>query len=326
MEDMEKHSSNPSSSVKNLQIKTIEEAARESLDYINKRRKGLIIPLKTHWAKYNKAALGGIEWHTIHLVGGMSGSGKTAFVNAIETGLQDLNPQEDFHVLSFNFEMLASRLVTRKLSGKTQKTMAELYSADSSLSDDDFKQLCDEALKIKDYKINYVDIPGNIAEVRNTICNFYNNLNGGKPKDQHKGVVVIVDHVLLVKGKAADKERETLIKLMEMQNELKKTMKIFFMNITQLNRDIENSERILNKDLHYPKKRDIFGSDALWQMSDLVMVLHRPEQLGITLYGPKEAPTKDKIFFHFLKVRDGEPFIAIMDNNLKYNTITDGKL
>jgi hypothetical protein len=55
----------------------------------------------------------------------------------------------------------------------------------------------------------------------------------------------------------------------------------------------------------------------------MVLVSHRPEMLGISQYGIPKYETEDKVFWHFLKIRDGDPFLTIMDNNLKYNTITE---
>jgi hypothetical protein len=82
-------------------------------------------------------------------------------------------------------------------------------------------------------------------------------------------------------------------------------------------------DRIQNPDLHYPMKTDMFGADALYQYSDLVLISHRPEMLGIQKYGPSGLPTRDLIYWHYLKVRDGEPIIAQMQNNLKHNQVLE---
>jgi hypothetical protein len=59
--------------------------------------------------------------------------------------------------------------------------------------------------------------------------------------------------------------------------------------------------------------------------SDIVVVTHRPEMLGIRAYGPKRWPTTNAIFWHYLKVREGEPCIALMENDLAHNQILDAK-
>ena len=98
-----------------LPFVTIKDAARQELRYIRGRMNGEIKSLKTPWVKFNKASMDGIEWGSITTIAGMSGSGKTAILNELETGLFDMNPKENFAVLSFNFEMIARRLVGRKI-------------------------------------------------------------------------------------------------------------------------------------------------------------------------------------------------------------------
>ena len=77
--------------------------------------------------------------------------------------------------------------------------------------------------------------------------------------------------------------------------------------------------------MNFPMRKDIFGSDAIFQASDYLFVLHRPEIIGLQEYGVKAWPTKDLIYLHFLKVREGEPGILVFKNNLKYNRIDDYK-
>ena len=56
-----------------LEIRSIKEVADEEIQYIDDRRHGRIQSLATPWKKYNNISMGGIEWHTIHTIGGMSG-------------------------------------------------------------------------------------------------------------------------------------------------------------------------------------------------------------------------------------------------------------
>ena len=85
--------------------------------------------------------MGGIEPNAIYTFSGISGSGKSSLVNTLETDLIDLNPNRELVVLSFNFEMLASRQVGRKLSYKLKETTSTLYSAVTSIDDKRLKKL-----------------------------------------------------------------------------------------------------------------------------------------------------------------------------------------
>ena len=304
---------------KPLPWRHISEASNAALRYIDGRRKGEIKSLATPWKKFNNISMGGIEWQTITTIAGMSGSGKTAVLGQLETGLKDLNEKDDFAILSFNFEMLSSRLIGRKLSNKMKLTTQQLYSSSENftLNDNYYMNAVQEARKLNKYDINYVDIPGSVKSLEATILKF--------SKEKNKPVVIMLDHTLLVKKVGGAQDRDLLYDLMAMFNGLKKVIRVSFILISQMNRNIENSERIQNPDLHYPKKQDIFGADACYMYSDIVVVTHRPEMLGIRAYGPKRWPTTNAIFWHYLKVREGEPCIALMENDLAHNQILDAK-
>jgi replicative DNA helicase len=310
-------------SSKDLNIKHIAEATNEILDYINHRRHGIIKSLRTRWPKFNRQCMGGIEPNAIYAVCGISGSGKSSFANSLETDLFELNTNEDFVVLNFNFEMLSSKQVGRKLSYKLNKTTSELYSASNTddtykVSDVDFEEILKHANRIKKYPIYYVDCPGTVEEIKNTIVSFQ-----ALEEMDKKWIIVILDHTLLTKGRSTESEREIISDLQKMFMERKKYGKITVIQLSQLNREIEDKDRINNPGMHYPMRRDIFGSDSLFQASDYVIVLHRPEIIGISEYGPKKLPVKNMIYMHFLKNREGEPKILSFENNLKYNRIDE---
>lgn len=306
-----------------LSVKHISDATDEILNYINHRRKGIIRSLRTRWSKFNRQCMGGIEPNVIYTVCGISGSGKSSFANSLETDLFDMNPTEDFVVLNFNFEMLSSKQVGRKLSYKLNRTTSELYSASNTddsyrVSDVDYEEILKQSDKIRKYPIYYIDCPGTVDEIKNTIIGFQK-----LEEMKNKWLIVILDHTLLTKGKQSESEREIISNLQRMFMERKKYGKITIIQLSQLNREIEDKDRINNPSLHYPMRRDLFGSDSIFQTSDYVIVLHRPEIIGISEYGPKKLPVKNMIYMHFLKNREGEPKILSFENNLKYNRIDE---
>jgi replicative DNA helicase len=126
--------------------------------------------------------MGGLEPNTILTISGISGCGKSALINTLETDLIDLNPNQDIVVLSFNFEMLSYRQVGRKLSYKLKKTTSELYSGtdEGKLTEDDVKTLQEAAEPIKSYPIYYCDIPGTVKDIEGTIVYFQEVVAKGK--------------------------------------------------------------------------------------------------------------------------------------------------
>lgn len=299
-----------------LPFKSISEVADESLEYIRKRKDKTIIPLKTRWNKFNKVCCGGIEPNMIVTIAGGSGSGKSAFANTLETDLIDLNPDQEIVILSFSYEMLSYRQVSRKLSNKLRKTTAELYSSDQSLSNTEFNKIEEVADKIKKYPIYYIDTPSTVENMEKTIDYFHENIAKGK------WLIVILDHALLVEGQG-ESERGTIVDLQKMFIRKKKLSNTSIIQISQMNRNIEQPDRINNPSMHYPMRSDLAASDAIFQASDYVTALSRPELLNITAYGIDRLPVKDKVYLHFLKVRDGEPFILEFENELKYGNLVE---
>lgn len=299
-----------------LPFKSISEVADESLEYIRKRKDKTIVPLKTRWNKFNKVCCGGIEPNMIVTIAGGSGSGKSAFANTLETDLIDLNPDQEIVILSFSYEMLSYRQVGRKLSNKLRKTTAELYSSDQSLSNTEFNKIEEVADKIKKYPIYYIDTPSTVENMEKTIDYFHENIAKGK------WLIVILDHALLVEGQG-ESERGTIIDLQKMFIRKKKLSNTSIIQISQMNRNIEQPDRINNPSMHYPMRSDLAASDAIFQASDYVTALSRPELLNITAYGIDRLPVKDKVYLHFLKVRDGEPFILEFENELKYGNLVE---
>ena len=282
-----------------IPYKTVSEVTSEAVDYIRKRKNHIIQPLKTRWNKFNRACCGGIEPNMIFTIAG---------------DLITLNPNKNVVVLLFSFEMIGYRNIGRTISSKMKKTTTELYSAEEDLSDTDFTKVKEVAEEVKNYSIYIVDIPSTVERIGNTITYFKNTI----AKD--KWLIVILDHTLLVNG---DSERSTIVDLQKMFIAKKKLPLTSIIQVSQMNRNIESSDRINNPSGHYPMRSDLSSSDAIFQASDYVIAIHRPELYGIKAYGIKRLPVTNKVYMHFLKIRDGEPKILEFDNELKYGNLIE---
>lgn len=305
-------------SSKTLSFRHISTATNEAVEYIRKRKNHEIQSLRTRWNKFNKSCMGGIEPNTIYTIVGISGSGKSSFVNTLETDLIDLNSNQDVIVLNFSFEMLSSRQVGRKISSKLRQTTAELYSANNELTDDLLDRVEQTSQQIKSYPIYYVDTPGTVEDIASTINYFYET----KAKD--KKFVIILDHTLLVEGQNRESTLQIISELQKLFIKVKKLPNTTIIQLSQMNRNIENPERINNPSMHYPMRSDISSADTIFHASDYVICIHRPELLNIQQYGPNRLLVKNKVYLHILKNRDaGECAILEFDNDLKYNNLIE---
>lgn len=302
----------------NLNIRPMSVVAQEAINYIAGRRDHSIVSLKTRWKKLNKQCMGGIEPNTIYTFAGVSGTGKSSMANLIQTDIIDENPKEDIIVLTFSLEMVGFRQVGRTLSNKLTMTTSQLYSSEKDLDDSTFDDVVKVSNELKKYPIYFIDTPGTSTQVEQTIMSFYKTYVEGK----NKHFVIIYDHTLLTKQVGS--QLETIADLEKVFIQIKKLPLTSVIQIAQMNRNIESSERINNPSVHYPMRSDLSSSDAMFQASDYVLVLHRPEIYGIHEYGPNKLPTTNKVYMHILKNRDaGKPCILEFENDLMYNNLIE---
>ena len=262
--------------------------------------------------------MGGIEPNTVYTVAGISGSGKSSFANLIQTDLIDLNPNEEIIILSFSLEMVGFRQVGRTLSNKLRRTTSTLYSSETDLDESTFKDVINVSNQLKKYPIYFVDNPSTPTQVNNIIRWFYDKY----VKDTNKHFVIIYDHALLTKQEGST--IETISELERVFIQAKKLPLTSVIQLAQMNRNIEQPERINNPLSHYPMRSDLSSSDSIFQASDYVIIMHRPEILNIQEYGPNHLPVNNKVYLHMLKNRDaGKPCILEFENDLMYNNLIE---
>lgn len=301
-----------------FKIRPMRQVAQEAINYIAGRREHNIVSLKTRWNKFNKQCMGGIEPNTVYTIAGVSGTGKSSWSNLVQTDLIDLNPTEDVIILTFSLEMVGFRQVGRTLSNKLRKTTSVLYSSEKDLDEETFKRVISVSNQLKEYPIYFVDNPGTPKQVEEIILSFYEQY----VKGTNKHFVIIYDHALLTKQVGS--VIETISELERVFIQIKKLPLTSVIQIAQMNRNIEQPERINNPSSHYPMRSDLSSSDAIFQASDYVLVLHRPEMYGIQEYGLNRLPTANKVYMHILKNRDaGKPCIIEFENDLMYNNLIE---
>jgi archaellum biogenesis ATPase FlaH len=325
-----------------MEYRHISYGANSALNYIDKRRKGEIVSLKTSFKKLNKALMAGIDWGRIMTVAGQSGSGKSTILELFKKDFIDLN-ESNFEILSFDFEMLVEDQIARYLASVTNKTLKDIYSATTPLEDieyDTIKSILDERKKVP---IFYVDSSGTPEQIQKTILTFAQERDLLK---KNYGLVITIDHVLLTKGKVGEQEKATVDALMEMLNDVKKYfshigLRCLIICLGQLNREIEKMDRVDNPLYHFPNRNDIFAASSIYHTSDYVIITHRPSTVSGMKegYGPPrknypkglplkypEDETRDMIYWHIIKERFGKPGIIALAENFKHSNLEEVEL
>lgn len=288
------------------------EGFADSLRYLKGRMEGSIKSIKTPWDKFNDATTDGLEWHSMTVIGGRPGSGKTLIKDQIVREAFKLNPNESFRVLEFQFEMLARTSAIREYSSVLGKSYKYLCSADGKLTTEDLQICYDHAKERVKLAIDIVEEPITVNELREVVAEYMQqNMILNETGDyEFTKTIITLDHSLLLKKAPFEKDKfDTLYNLGEAITELKRKYPIAFIILTQLNRGIDNPER--NEDGKYGNyilESDIFGSDALLQHADTLIGINRPGKQKIKLYGPDRYLIEDDrvLVLHFLKCRNGD--------------------
>jgi hypothetical protein len=231
--------------------------------------------------------------------------------------------------LSFNFEMLAHKTVGREISNMSKMTLKELYSSDHPLADHVIDRLIRKHYdKINKYPIIYVEEPENHITIGNSIYYYWHKLC----KKDNSVMIVEIDHAVITKGKDSDTQKDKIDDLMETINRVKKRIaseggEVFYLILSQMNRDIKHRDRLTDPSQHYPVSSDLLSSSSLEFYSDYILISHIPAKLHLKSYTDNKFPiyltdgnnSVSFVYWHLIKNRDGESDIIFpMLNNLKY--------
>jgi replicative DNA helicase len=178
------------------------------------------------------------------------------------------------------------------MSAEYNKT-THTYNRLTREEQDEITQILDSIGERKEY---YAPISGNIEEMLATIdyvCDVNPNAK----------IVVTLDHALLTRrlDEAGTEQLVGSLGHFAITAVQKYDAMVLFLH--QLNNEIEQADRIKNKQMHYPGKIDIHFGSQLWWAADVVMVLHVPKLLRIEKYGPEELDTNELAHLILIKSR-----------------------
>lgn len=242
-------------------ILTQAQAVMQNKEYIRKRASGEIMFLETCYPRLNKALM--LEPNTMLTIVGMSGTGKSTISKRISNSIHAnlLKTNKSAFGLSFNFEMLAQKTIGREVANMSKMSLAELYSSEHPLAEAKMEEVFSKYhSQLFNYPLIYVEEPQDYKVIGDTIYFYWSSLC----KDGEY-LVVEIDHAVITKGRTGDNQKDKIDNLMEELNRVKKRIayeggNIFFIILSQMNRDIKSTERIQNPSLHYPNSSDIFAA------------------------------------------------------------------
>lgn len=286
-----------------MAIKSIADVVKETQDYIDKRRKGIIKSYKTGYPKFDSANLDGWEWGSAITIGARPSVGKTVFTSCLLRNSLNCNDFSDIIILEFNWEMSSRVLLLRELSADTKTSYKDVISAGNiKVTDEAFKYYNNILEKYKNMPIYYEEEPKTAKEFAATVRKF-------RDKYKDKKIIVRVDHTILGRKSAAESgQTEMLYNLFFEGNILKKESDIIFVWLTQLQREFETRQEN-GTDKAFPRQSDVFGADAAAMYSESIILLNKPSRYGISFYGNRDngiSVEQDDLFAHMVKNRNGE--------------------
>jgi len=273
-----------------LEIKPYSQVVKETAVDINAYQLGKKIIVKT-----NKPYLDeyGITSSSVIVIAGPSFTGKTMELEELKANIMsnEVNLKADNFVwLANSLEMTNMATLLRGLSAHLQLPKKEILSREFTEG---------EAQMAKEYIMSIADNRFYINETPPTPEEFIDSCREFLSQHRDKDLVVIdFDHSALTRAKSSSK-KTAMDDLYEGINELKKEFKnSLFIFISQFNRD--SLSRIAEKDNNMRAQRsDLYQSDALFQVADIVYALLVPHKWGVDQYRSVIPKYYDHLADHF---------------------------
>ena len=298
-------------------LKTSRELTDETVKTIYKFQTGELKPITTGIKHLDDALMGGLLPSTIVGIIGRVGNGKSYDMERIQRHL--LSQNEDIIYLCANWELTHFKILTRDISFRTGKNIAEvLFTAPTDESNAKLKEICDTHRRDNVYYQNE-PVTSDVFEkdVEELIAKYPN----------HKIVCAIdnLENLLVDKGN----QKEAMDNLLKKINQLKN--KHFFISFILLNQMNDNYLlRMDNPKGHRPIDSDIYSTGQLIKLCDVLYVKMIPHRLGIRdkfmIFGKDMYPwLEDFKVYPTDKTASFDPFGTVYYFYLKQRAVADEK-
>lgn len=207
----------------------------------------------------------------------------------------------------FGYEMSPMSENIRSVGTILGKSYAHILSSEYNKTTKSFNTLTkEERIEIETIldclgirKEYYIPVSGNVMQMTATI----DYLQQENPTAK---LVISVDHGLLTRKLGSEGTEALVNDLAHFCNDTTSTYDALMFMLLQLNNEIEQPERLKNKEMHFPSKPDIHYGSQVWWAADNVMVIHVPRLLRIERYGVDELDTNSLAHLAVIKSRFGE--------------------
>lgn len=303
----------PNDDIRGL-FRTSKEVMEEAYSNIIKYQTHEFIPAKTGYQYIDDAMLGGLYPRNVMAIGARPGVGKSYVTQKITEYIMDVtkNPQAgDYLLVNCEFEMPAMDLLTRRITREMGKSARSLLTEEpTSLEAEKIREIVNKEEKDN---VIYILEPITVDEFRRAIDHVMK-------KNTHRRLVVWkIDHILLTKREGGDPKRVMDSLIAVINNAKLKYHNIFFLIVSQFNRDIESRRSPKEQE---PRQSDFYQSDELGQLCSLMVGLNNPRRMGFDSYmlfpenwyksldafktpSKRSFRTDGLLFHHILKVRQG---------------------
>lgn len=314
-------------------FKTSKQVMEEAFQNIRRYQEGEIIPATTGYDYLDKAMLGGFRPQHAIAIGARPSVGKSYVAQKIvETVMNPfVNPQAgDYFLVNCEFEMNPQDILIRRMSREMKMRSIDILKKHTP---DRYEEKRMEDVLSKEISDNviYIDAPCTVKE-------FEQAVDWIAGRQAHRRMIIFkIDHIALVKRLGSD-PKSTIDDTVAVMNEAKlKYPNMFFMIISQFNREIEG--RLKNKLEQAPRQSDFYQSDTLGQLCSVMIGLHNPRRYGLNEYmtfnkawygsldrfktvNKTSFRTEGLLFHHVLKTR----FLSLEDlEDTIYPEIMPGK-
>lgn len=296
------------------------------IDDVDAGRLGHFAALSTGSRKLDKA-IGGVQRSTYYLIGGNTGTGKTAFADDAFV----LKPYAHFLRNKINRDtdkpLISLRVFYRSMEISAKKKIAkwvchlmyerwgmiidikEVYSKQSTLSDEKYQLIksCREYIDGMLEYVHIIDSPVNPYGIYKEVSEYMNKngqiltnkktIRGQEiefksyvPNDPFEVVIVVVDHIGLLRP---EKDFRTKKDIIDHDSENAIALRNFYgvsrVSISQFNRDLADMDRRRFTELS-PQLEDFKNTGNASEDAEIVMTLFNPLRYNIQSYGGNGEP------------------------------------